>query len=122
MVGGSERRHFWRAVFHSGVQLVDAGGAVPAELVDISLHGALIKVPPQWAGRIGDICRIRLTLADNAVIVMHALVAHAEGRRVGLRCESIDLDSVTHLRRLLGLNAGNAGFLEREFAALLAAS
>lgn len=120
MSNGSNRRQFWRAAFHSTVQLVDAAGSVPAELVDISLKGALIKVPPQWAGQIGGSCQIKLKLADDAVILMHALVAHIEGRRVGLHCESIDLDSITHLRRLVELNAGDMALLDRELAALLA--
>lgn len=120
MTGISDRRQFWRAIFHSSVQLVDADGALPAELVDISLNGALIKVPAQWRGGAGDTCQIKLKLADDAVIIMRAVVAHVEGRRVGLRCEMIDVDSITHLRRLIGLNAGDAAMLDRELAMLLA--
>lgn len=120
MSNGADRRQFWRAAFHSAVQMVDASGSVPAELVDISLRGALIKVPPGWAGRIDNTCQIKLKLADDAVIIMRAVVAHIQGRRVGLRCENIDIDSITHLRRLVALNAGDAGLLEREFSALLA--
>ncbi|HZV54175.1 MAG TPA: PilZ domain-containing protein [Rhodocyclaceae bacterium] len=119
MSKGSDRRQFWRAAFHSGVQLVDASGSTLAELVDVSLKGALIKVPPEWAGKIDHLCQIKLRLADDAVIIMRAVVAHVEGRRVGLRCESMDLDSITHLRRLVELNAGDARMLERELAALL---
>jgi hypothetical protein len=37
-----------------------------------------------------------------------------------LRCENIDIDSITHLRRLVDLNAGDASLLDREFSALLA--
>jgi hypothetical protein len=119
MSNGSDRRHFWRAAFHSTVQMVDATGSVPVELVDISLRGALVKVPPGWAGRIDDHCQIKLKLADDAVIVMRSVVAHIQERRVGLRCESIDIDSITHLRRLVALNAGDESFLDREFSALL---
>lgn len=114
-----DRRQFWRAAFHSAVQLVNASGTMPAELVDISLKGVLVKVPPQWGGRIDDTCQIKLKLADDAVIIMRAVVVHVEGWRVGLRCESIDIDSITHLRRLLGLNAGDASLLDRELSALL---
>jgi hypothetical protein len=119
MSDASDRRRFWRAAFHSPVQLVDKSGSVPAELVDISLKGALVKVPPEWQGAMADSCHLKLKLADDAVIIMRALVAHVEGRWVGLRCESIDLDSITHLRRLVELNAGDAALLDRELAALL---
>jgi hypothetical protein len=37
-----------------------------------------------------------------------------------LLCESIDLDSITHLRRLVELNAGDPALLERELTALVA--
>jgi hypothetical protein len=115
-----DRRRFWRAEFQAEVQLIDAGGRIaPTELLDISLKGALVNVPPQWAGRLGDVCRIDLQLADDAKITMSAVVAHVEGRHVGLRCEDIDLDSITHLRRLVELNAGDPSLLERELGVLL---
>jgi hypothetical protein len=118
----SDRRKFWRAAFKAEASLVDADGvAMPAELLDISLKGALLSVSPQWQGRIGASYRINLKLADDADIVMHAVVTHVQGRDVGLRCEDIDLDSMTHLRRLVELNAGDASLLDRELAALLAA-
>jgi hypothetical protein len=119
MTAAADRRQFWRAAFRSPVQLVDKSGSHPAELMDISLKGALVKVPPQWPGRLQDNCRLTLKLADDAAIVMQTLVAHVEGRRVGLHCEDIDLDSITHLRRLVELNAGDPGLLERELQALL---
>jgi len=41
-------------------------------------------------------------------------VAHVEGGRVGLRRTHIDIESVTHLRRLVELNLGDPALLERE--------
>ena len=120
MGNGSERRQFWRAVFRSPVQLVDAAGVWPAELVDISLKGALVKMPPQWRGEISANCQIKLKLSEAVAIIMHAVVAHVEGRRAGLRCTVMDVDSVTHLRQLVALNAGDPALLERELSALLA--
>jgi hypothetical protein len=120
MSTSDDRRQFWRAAFRSNVELVDSQGSSPAELIDISLKGALVKVPAQWQGVIGDGCHLKLRLAEGTAIVMRTSVAHVEGRRVGLYCESIDLDSITHLRRLVSLNAGNNQLLDRELAALLA--
>ena len=115
-----DRRQFWRATFRSPVQLVDKWGAVPADLIDISLKGALIKVPHEWQGRIEDTCQLKLKLTEGSGIVMRARVAHVQGRRVGLYCESIDLDSITHLRRLVELNSGDPALLDRELATLIA--
>jgi hypothetical protein len=62
--------------------------------------------------------RLSLDLAV-AYHLMWATVSHVDGRHIGLRCSSIDLDSITHLRRLVELNAGDPALLERELTALL---
>lgn len=113
------RRQFWRAHFHSPVQLTLKGQQVEAALCDISLKGALVEVPAGWAGGHGDSCRLRLDLTTDATISMSATLAHVAGRRIGLHCDAIDIDSVTHLRRLVALNAGDPALLDRELAALL---
>lgn len=113
------RRQFWRAHFHSPVQLAMHGHVAEAELYDISLKGALIKVPEGWTGKSGEHCQLRLRLSSDATISMSCVVAHYSGRRLGLHCDNIDLDSVTHLRRLVELNSGDPGLLDRELSALL---
>lgn len=119
MTAQNDRRQFWRAHFHSPVQIAMHGQAGEADLYDISLKGALIKVADDWLGKAGDTCQLRLRLGGDAVIGMHATVAHIDGRRVGLHCDSIDIDSATHLRRLVELNAGDPNLLDRELSALL---
>ena len=119
MAAPEDRRQFWRAAFHSTIELVDRSGTTPADLIDISLKGALVNVPAQWPGALGDGCHLKLKLAEGVAIVMRATVAHVENRRVGLFCESMDIDSITHLRRLVELNAGDARLLDRELAALI---
>jgi hypothetical protein len=113
------RRQFWRVHFHSPVQLAAHGRVCEADLHDISLKGALLKVPADWEGKNGDVCLLRLHLAAHATITMSATVAHIAGRRVGLHCDNIDVDSVTHLRRLVALNSGDPALLDRELSSLL---
>jgi hypothetical protein len=115
----ADRRRFRRAAFRAEVRLVDAAGATPAGLIDISLKGALVDAPSQWRGRVGTAARLELRLADDREISMAMVVCHIEGARVGLRCIDIDLDSITHLRRLVELNTGDPALLDRELAALL---
>jgi len=90
-------------------------------LDDISLKGALLEVPPGWKGRVGDAYHLKLRLGGNVndTIIMWGRLTHLDGNKVGLLCESIDLDSITHLRRLVELNAGDPALLEREMSALL---
>ena len=53
---------------------------------------------------------------------MTAGIAHVDGNRAGLLCRSIDLDSVTHLRRLIELQLGDPALLERDLAELIQSS
>ena len=119
-----ERRKFWRATFNAPVKLVSDTATVDAMLDDISLKGALLEVPPEWQGKVGEQCHLKLRLGgdQDMKIVMWGRITHVDGRKIGLLCESIDLDSITHLRRLVELNAGDPGLLDREMSALVRAS
>ena len=52
-------------------------------------------------------------------ISMETRVAHEQGRYIGLLCLAIDLDSITHLRRLVELNLCDPNLLEREVSVLI---
>ena len=119
MTSPQERRHFWRAVFHSSVRLTTHAGLSYAQLEDISLRGALVEVGEGWEGDKDDDCLLQFDLGADTSISMWATISHIDGRHLGLRCTSIDLDSITHLRRLVELNAGDPAILERELTTLL---
>jgi hypothetical protein len=68
----------------------------------------------------GEPVLLAMSLGD-IVIKMAAEVAHLDGSDAGLRCVAIDLESITHLRRLIEMNLGNPKLAERELRALLAA-
>ena len=114
-----EHRRFNRILFDSDIQLIGAGGSWRSKIIDISLQGALIRLPEGWEGGIGEQYVLELPLDnDDAVIRMETSVIHIEDEHVGLHCDHIDLDSITHLRRLVELNLGDAAELERELSAL----
>jgi hypothetical protein len=115
----TERRNFWRAVFHSPVRLTTHKGQTYAQLLDISLKGALLETSNPWNGEPGEECQLVLELAPGTTITMWTTVTHVEGPHVGLCCTSIDLDSITHLRRLVELNSGDPAILDREFGSLV---
>jgi len=50
---------------------------------------------------------------------MTASVAHIDPTRIGFICEHIDLDSITHLKRLVELNLGDEELLHRELSSLI---
>lgn len=116
-----DRRRFTRIPFDAVVRVRGRGRIWTAVLVDISLRGALIVRPPDWPTSGADEHRLSVELdaGEGAIIAMEASPVHVAGGHVGFRCERIDVDSATHLRRLVELNLGDPALLERELEALV---
>ncbi|MBL0166678.1 MAG: PilZ domain-containing protein [Propionivibrio sp.] len=118
-----ERRHHARIAFHAPARLVLGERTLDVVVLDLSLKGALIRLPaspPLSAGASGML-HVRLNESEpSEQISMQIRVAHVQGPQAGLLCICIDIDSVTHLRRLLELNLGDPALLERELSALIA--
>jgi len=94
-------------------------------VIDISLKGVLLQLPDGHKPQAGMPCLVKLPLGgDEAglVIAMAGELAHVEGAHAGVLCRSIDLESITHLRRLIEVNLGDAAASERELKALIAAA
>lgn len=118
----NDKRHFSRITLDGRAVLVDEQGhRWESSLADISLRGALIALPDGWSGKRDDPIQLELLPDDSdSLIIMRGCVAHVSGSQLGVHCESIDLDSVSHLRRLIELNLGDESLLQRELAELVA--
>lgn len=116
----TNRRQFSRIAFHAQAELISASASHDVVIVDLSLKGALVRLPSDCQLRPGENCTLHLRLGElKAAIRMQGILAHLEGAYAGLSFRNIDLDSVTHLRRLVELNLGDPALLERELAALV---
>jgi len=116
-----ERRQYARIAFHAPAELVFSAGKLEVVVLDLSLKGALIRLPADAALQAGAICQLHVRLDEMSdQISMEVRVTHVGGGNAGLLCRIIDLDSVTHLRRLVELNLGDPLLLERELSALVA--
>lgn len=111
-------RHFSRIHFSTAARLLVGDREHACEVHDLSLKGALIHTTVTSLPDPGTRCLLEIAL-DGATIRMEGDVVHTGNGRIGLACREIDLDSITHLRRLLALNLGDPQLLEREFSALL---
>ena len=117
-----DHRHFSRIPFEASVEVSDSRNKWYGKLLDISLQGLLITLPHNWSCKPGDRLQVQVNVPGGAWdILMESEVAHRESDSVGLHCVSIDLDSMTHLRRLVELNLGDESILQREFKAMVAA-
>ena len=107
-----DSRRFTRIPFDSQVTVVNGEGKWSSQLLDISLKGILISKPDNWSGNINEHFLVELILNGSDIqIRMEGSVVHIEDDHIGFRCEHIDLDSITHLRRLVELNVGNTEIL-----------
>lgn len=119
MTDPHERRHFWRAHFRGEASLELEDRTLPCRLDDISLKGALLEMDTTARVTTGGVARLQLELASGSAISMQVTIVHVDGAQVGVRCDSIDIDSLTHLRRMIELNAGDTKVFERDLSALL---
>ncbi len=119
VIPAESHRLFSRVPFSAAVTLHLPGKTLEVSLLDIALKGALVGTDvPEDIGLQAP-CRLMLPLSnDGEMIEMAGTIAHLEGCHVGLRCEHIDLASLTLLRRLLELNTGDADLMDRELSQL----
>lgn len=122
MTEHEERRRFSRVKFSVPVTLLQGDHQWQAELLDISLKGLLVEMPAtaHCDKRMSLIASI--PLSDQALIEMMVHPAHQDNNLLGLRCVSIDMESISHLRRLVELNLIDPSAAERELNELIATS
>jgi hypothetical protein len=117
----TDRRQFSRIPFHISAELIDKEQqSTHVEVIDISLHGLLVDKPADWSGQLKQHYQAKLKLENSDVIIdMDVSVAHIDDASIGFICEHIDLDSISHLKRLVELNLGDENLLGRELLALI---
>lgn len=113
-----ENRAFSRIEFDAKSRLIGTDNQWETELIDISLKGALVMRPTSWDFAVDTAFGLDISLSNDTVIHMEASVSHIEDDHIGFRCDHIDLESITHLRRIVELNTGNDDLLHRELSAL----
>lgn len=114
----NDRRRFQRFEFDAETELVQGQGHWPVQLHDLSFKGLLVHRPADWDADPAQPFEARIRLSDDAEVRMQVEMTHGEGELIGMVCRHIDVDSISHLRRLVELNLGDQALLERELAAL----
>ncbi|MCH7344623.1 PilZ domain-containing protein [Pelomonas sp. CA6] len=117
----AERRHFARVAFNTPATLTTTDDRIQVHVLDLSLKGALLQLPAADQVQGGQPCLLEVRLAEGVRVTMAAEIAFAQDHRAGVLCRAIDIESVTHLRRLIEVNLGEQGLLERELKALVSA-
>lgn len=119
----SDRRQFARVAFDAPARIATREERLDATVVDLSFKGALVRL--QAGARrpaLGTRCWISVSLHGlDEQITLDCEVAHVSGAELGLLCRGLDIDSMTHLRKLIELQLGDPALLDRELHALVAA-
>lgn len=116
-----ERRRFHRIATDKPVSLRDGDMQHCGTVLDISLQGLLLESNGSWNPTIGTRVRAGVRLGEEMPeISMDGEIVHIDGKRVGLRCVGIGLESASALRRMVELNLGDGELLERDLSQLLA--
>lgn len=123
-----EKRKFTRFRFDGSAILrikpdrsIDKFESQPVRVVDLSLKGVLLNGNESFMDHlvIGDVASLTIKLSEHGpTIDMQLKVAHREGGYSGFHCELIDVESISHLRRMAELNLGQPELLDRELLAL----
>jgi len=122
-MNNENRRNFHRIFFDAPVTVSHDDQSHHCQLEDLSLNGALLRKSPDWKARQGDEVQLTISLENQAVIIkMDATVMHIEQNKVGLQKTHIDMDSISHLRRLVELNLGDSDMLHRDLEHLVEAT
>ncbi|MBF0370459.1 MAG: PilZ domain-containing protein [Magnetococcales bacterium] len=116
--GPHERRKFSRVTFQHQLTLKDSKDrSYPGAFNDVSLKGMLFHaetLPP-----VGDMVSGTMPLGDFSLVI-RGEVLWAEGERgAAIRFKEMDVESFSHLRRLIGLNIGDSEQIDEEFFASL---
>lgn len=117
-----ERRRFHRIDFDARVEIAQGSNNWQAQLLDISLKGVLLNKLGHYQLPVETPFLVKIILSDQTSIAMSTQVVHQTVDQVHLACVAIDIDSISHLRRLIELNLGDADAAERELSELLGES
>ncbi|MGL6121966.1 MAG: PilZ domain-containing protein [Shewanella sp.] len=109
-----ERRKFSRILFATNAHLQQGATQWDTTILDLSLNGALIEEPQNFIHS-DDTFTLSFTLSGSEIeIRMETELVHHRNAQLGLKCNVIDIDSISHLKRMVELNLGDASLLTRE--------
>jgi len=117
-IENNDNRHFHRIHFVGEATLSCEGKTWGCEIIDLSLKGCLLGFELPWQQDPEKLYTLTLPLSEETQIKMELTAAHVVDNKVGFKCEHIDIDSISELRRLVELNLGNSALLERDLLAL----
>ncbi|MFI8560276.1 PilZ domain-containing protein [Pseudomonas putida] len=114
-----ERRRFQRIDFDAPTELRQGTRRWPVRLLDLSLKGLLIERPDPWDADLTQDFDAVIHLDAGTRVQMQVELRHEEPTRLGFICLYLDLESMSHLHRLVELNVADSTEMMRELRQLI---
>jgi hypothetical protein len=120
----SERRKYSRVNFQGHCSLVldnvSKQRDFDASLIDISFKGALVSIATTEVELINEALHLHLKLEGSDItLLLNGIVSHQHEHFIGINFTTIDIDSMTHLKRIIEFNIGSDEDMHREFDQLI---
>jgi len=102
-------RRFRRITFVTQVTLSNGQDSWTGELLEIALKGALVETKCQLPFDLGSECTLSMTLPGSTIsLEFEAKLIHSKNLHYGFKFISENIETLTHLRKLIELNTGDA--------------
>lgn len=115
----SERRRYTRVDFEAEAVISQGSVNYPSKIIDVSLNGILLEPPEHYELRSDTPADVFIHLTKDNTIHMRVTLVHSASHVLGFQCDSIDMDSITHLRRIIELNMDDPNASERVLTELI---
>jgi len=113
-------RRFRRIPFEAEVTMTVGQDVWSGELLDVAMKGAMVGTDTPLPLPLGDKCSLCISLSGSPISLdFQAELLYCEGSRYGFKFISEDLETLTHLRKLIELNTGDAEATRSELSAWL---
>ncbi|MGR5151284.1 PilZ domain-containing protein [Photobacterium swingsii] len=110
-----ERRHFKRIMYQAPATLHQTDGNWQTDVRDLSLQGILITRPTGWHPSRDNTYTITFCLHECDIeLSMETQLVDNNEDCLRMKIHHIDIDSASHLKRLVELNVGTDELLHRE--------
>lgn len=104
----TDNRYYSRISFVAEAEVFIDAICYNAKMLDLSLRGILLDIQSAEAVEVGLSYPIKIHLpSSDTILRFDAEVVHKHGSYAGFRFLSLDVESMTHLRKILDLNAGD---------------
>ncbi|MBW3697047.1 PilZ domain-containing protein [Vibrio sp. T187] len=110
-----ERRRFSRILYQVPAKVAQGNLVLESFVQDLSLHGVLLQCDSSSKLNESLPITVGFTLNESDIeIQLEASIISTNNTSMRLRIEHLDIDSISHLKRLVELNVGDDSLLHRE--------